>query len=54
LFDVGGGVAIIGLVVTFIVSAVTNTRMLYRAEPLPPRDSRTIPERPHQERVHAG
>lgn len=54
LFDVGGAVAIIGLVVTFIVSAVTNTRLLYRAEPLPPRDSRTIPVPPRQERVHAG
>jgi len=37
LFDVGGAAAIVGLVVTFIVSAVANTRRLYRAEPLPPR-----------------
>jgi len=35
LFDVGCGVAIVGLVATFVVSAVMNTRTLYRAEPLP-------------------
>jgi archaetidylinositol phosphate synthase len=35
LFDVGGIVAICGLVVTFIASAVANTRALYRAEPRP-------------------
>jgi phosphatidylglycerophosphate synthase len=34
LFDVGGIVAIIGLSVAFAVSAVRNTRILYRAEPL--------------------
>lgn len=38
LFDVGGAVAIAGLIITFIVSAVTNTRALYRAEPLPRRN----------------
>ena len=38
LFDVGGVVAIAGLVLTFVVSAVSNTRALYRAEPLPARD----------------
>jgi phosphatidylglycerophosphate synthase len=37
LFDVGGVVAIAGLVVTFLVSAITNTRTLYVAEPLPGR-----------------
>jgi len=37
LFDIGGVVAIVGLVVTFIVSAVVNTRTLYAAEPLPQR-----------------
>jgi len=36
LFDVGGVVAIAGLVVTFVVSAISNTRALYVAEPLPP------------------
>jgi archaetidylinositol phosphate synthase len=34
LFDVGGAVAIIGLLGTFAVSAITNTRLLYRIEPL--------------------
>ena len=38
LFDVGGTVAIVGLVATFLVSAITNTRALYRAEPLPSRE----------------
>jgi phosphatidylglycerophosphate synthase len=37
LFDVGGAVAIAGLALTFIASAVINTRTLYRAEPLPGR-----------------
>jgi len=37
LFDIGGVVAIIGLVITFVVSAVANTRKLYAAEPLPGR-----------------
>jgi phosphatidylglycerophosphate synthase len=36
LFDVGGIVAIAALSVTFIASAVTNGRLLYRLEPLPP------------------
>lgn len=35
LFDIGGAIAIAGLLGTFIVSAVRNTRTLYRAEPLP-------------------
>jgi phosphatidylglycerophosphate synthase len=35
LFDVGGMVAIAGILVTLVVSAVTNTRALYRAEPIP-------------------
>src|SRR6187200_1205891 len=37
LFDIGGAVAIAGLVITFIASAAMNTRALYRAEPLPGR-----------------
>ena len=37
LFDVGGAVGIVGLFVTFLVSAARNTRTLYRAEPLPGR-----------------
>jgi len=36
LFDVGGAVAIAALAMTFVISAVANTRALYRAEPLPP------------------
>jgi phosphatidylglycerophosphate synthase len=36
LFDVGGAVAIAGLVVTFLVAAGRHTRMLYLAEPVPP------------------
>jgi len=35
LFDVGGGVAMAGLVVAFIASALRNTRALYTAEPIP-------------------
>jgi len=35
LFDVGGIVATIGLLATFIVSAVSNTITLYKREPLP-------------------
>jgi len=35
LFDVGGVVAIAGMFITLIVTAVTNTRTLYRAEPIP-------------------
>ncbi len=35
LFDIGAVVAIAGLVVTFIAAAVSNTRTLYKAEPLP-------------------
>ncbi len=35
LFDVGGCVAIAGLLLTFLRSAVGNTLVLYRAEPLP-------------------
>jgi archaetidylinositol phosphate synthase len=35
LFDVGGAIGIAALLVTFVVSAVSNTRTLYRREPLP-------------------
>lgn len=41
LFDVGGAIATIGLVVAFLASAAVNTLMLYRAEPLPGRTSRS-------------
>jgi archaetidylinositol phosphate synthase len=37
LFDVGGIIAIAGLLVTFIASAVRNGRLLYTLEPLPSR-----------------
>ena len=49
LFDIGGVVAIAGLVLTFVVSAISNTRALYVAEPLPPRDAGPLP---FQQRVH--
>ena len=35
LFDAGGVVAIAGLAIVFVASALRNTRALYRAEPLP-------------------
>ena len=35
LFDVGGIVGAIGLLITAVVSAIGNTRRLYAAEPLP-------------------
>jgi phosphatidylglycerophosphate synthase len=35
LFDVGGVVAVAGLLITFLVSAFVNTRALFLAEPLP-------------------
>lgn len=35
LFDVGGAVAIVALLMTFVASAVRNGRYLYKLEPLP-------------------
>ena len=35
LFDIGAGIGIAGLAFTFLVSAIANTRRLYKAEPLP-------------------
>jgi len=35
LFDIGGGIAIAGLLVTLATSAARNTRALYRAESVP-------------------
>jgi len=35
LFDVGGVIAITGMALAMTVSAVRNTRALYKAEPLP-------------------
>jgi archaetidylinositol phosphate synthase len=40
LFDVGAAVAIVGLIATFVASAIGNTATLYRREPLPPRADR--------------
>jgi archaetidylinositol phosphate synthase len=39
LFDIGGVVASIGLLIAFIVASIRNTRALYRAEPLPMRST---------------
>ena len=39
LFDVGGVIAIAGLLATFLASAVSNARRLYKLEPLPGRPS---------------
>jgi len=41
LFDVGGLVAIAGMIAAFGVSAIRNTRALYLAEPLPSRQLST-------------
>lgn len=35
LFDVGGAVATVGILVTLLVSVARNVRILYHAEPLP-------------------
>lgn len=40
LFDVGGAIGAIGLLLVFAYSAIRNTRALYLAEPLPRRASR--------------
>jgi archaetidylinositol phosphate synthase len=37
LFDLGAAIAIVALIATFVVSAVSNTAILYKREPLPPR-----------------
>jgi archaetidylinositol phosphate synthase len=38
LFDVGAIVAVAGMLIAFVVSAASTTRLLYRAEPLPRSD----------------
>ena len=38
LFDVGGLLALVGMAIVFVISAVRNGRALYDAEPLPGRD----------------
>lgn len=40
LFDIGGIIAIAGLLSAFIYSGIRNTRVLYRAEPLAKRNNR--------------
>jgi phosphatidylglycerophosphate synthase len=37
LFDVGGVIAIAALIATFLAAAISNTIVLYKREPLPPR-----------------
>ena len=44
LFDIGGIIAIAALTVTFVASAVQNGRLLYRQEPLPPRENEGAPQ----------
>jgi phosphatidylglycerophosphate synthase len=46
LFDVGAVVAIVGLVVTFVISVALNTRALFLAEPLPAPRARLASDRP--------
>jgi archaetidylinositol phosphate synthase len=41
LFDIGGGVGIAGMFVTLLASAVSHTRTLYVAEPLPGRERKS-------------
>lgn len=41
LFDLGGAIGAFALFTTFVVSATSNTRKLFRLEPLPPRASST-------------
>ena len=40
LFDVGGAIAVACLFITLLLSAITNARALYRAEPIPGRETR--------------
>jgi archaetidylinositol phosphate synthase len=42
LLDVGGSVAIVGLIAAFIASAIRNARALYVAEPLPRSGDRSM------------
>ena len=41
LFDLGGVVASIGLVIAFVAASIRNTKALYIAEPLPARSSQS-------------
>jgi phosphatidylglycerophosphate synthase len=51
LLDVSGLVAVAGLVVAFVVSAIRNTRALYVAEPLPQRSMASPVSRPRDARM---
>ncbi|HEY7285009.1 MAG TPA: CDP-alcohol phosphatidyltransferase family protein [Vicinamibacterales bacterium] len=46
LLDVGGVMAILGLAVAFVISAIRNGDALYRAEPLPRAGSARVPRAP--------
>jgi hypothetical protein len=35
LFDIGGSIAVVGMMIAFAVSAISNTRVLYAEEPIP-------------------
>ena len=39
LFNVGGSVAIVGMILTFLMSAARNTRILFRLEPISRREA---------------
>jgi archaetidylinositol phosphate synthase len=54
LFDVGGLVAIVGMVAAFAVGAIRNTRALYLAEPLPTRAPRRLAPGPTPPRSEVG
>ena len=45
LFDIGVGIGAVAVLATFIIAAVSNTRKLYRLEPLPPREPGATPGR---------
>ncbi len=51
LFDLGGTIGAIALLLTFIVSVLSNTRKLHRLEPLPSAASQVNPRAPAQ--IHA-
>jgi hypothetical protein len=44
LFDVGGGVAIVSLLVTLVISVIRNTWTLYVAEPIPQTSQASAPD----------
>ena len=54
LFDVGGVIGIAALLGTFVASAVSNTRTLYRREPLPGRTEATESANHRVSRVSRG